>query len=72
MIIYTLISDQQLIVQKFTKASETGSKKPQNEELPVWVNLHWFWHTFGMTYMAFVGQTADPWDVPVKQLIQVM
>jgi len=25
-----------------------------------------------MTYMVFVGQTADPWDVPVKQLVQVM
>jgi hypothetical protein len=25
-----------------------------------------------MTYIAFVGQTADPWDVPVKQLVQVM
>jgi hypothetical protein len=22
--------------------------------------------------MAFVGQTADPWDVPVKQSVQVM
>jgi hypothetical protein len=25
-----------------------------------------------MTYMVFVGQTADPWDVPVKQSVQVM
>ena len=25
-----------------------------------------------MTYMAFVGQTADPWDVPVKQSVKVM
>jgi hypothetical protein len=22
--------------------------------------------------MAFVGQIADPWDVPVKQSVQVM
>jgi hypothetical protein len=22
--------------------------------------------------MAFVGQTADPWDAPVKQLVKVM
>jgi hypothetical protein len=22
--------------------------------------------------MVFVGQTADPWDVPVKQSVQVM
>jgi hypothetical protein len=27
---------------------------------------------FVMTYLAFVGQTADPWDVLVKQLVQVM
>ena len=25
-----------------------------------------------MTYMVFVGQTANPWDVPVKQSVQVM
>jgi len=25
-----------------------------------------------MTYMAFVGQTVNPWDVPVKQSVQVM
>ena len=25
-----------------------------------------------MAYMAFVGQTADPWDVPVKQSVKVM
>ena len=23
-------------------------------------------------YMAFVGQTVDPWDVPIKQAVQVM
>jgi hypothetical protein len=23
-------------------------------------------------YMAFVGQTADPWDVPIKQAVEVM
>jgi len=25
-----------------------------------------------MTYMAFVGQVTDPWDVPVKQSVQMM
>ena len=25
-----------------------------------------------MTYMAFISQTADPWDVPVKQSVKVM
>ena len=25
-----------------------------------------------MTYMAFFGQTVDPWDVPVKQAVVVM
>ena len=47
-------------------------KKTRNEELPDWVNQHWFRHIFVTTYMAFVGQTADPWDVPVKQSIEVM
>jgi hypothetical protein len=57
-------SDQKLIVQK--------SKKVRNEELPEWVELQWFRHTFVTTYMAFVGQTYNPWDVPVKQALIVM
>ena len=47
-------------------------KKPQNVELLNWVDAVWFCYTFVMTYMEFVGQTADPWDVPVKQAVQVM
>ena len=66
------ISIQQLIVQKPSKASETAIKKARNEELPNWVDLQWFRHTFVTTYMAFVGQTTDPWDVPVKQSVKVM
>ena len=23
-------------------------------------------------YMVFIGQTADPWDVPVKRAVEVM
>jgi hypothetical protein len=49
-----------------------ASRKPQNEELPDWVEAQWFRHTFVTTYMAFVGQTTDPWDVPVKQSVKVM
>jgi hypothetical protein len=48
------------------------SKKLQNKELPSWIKPQWFCHTFVMTYMAFIGQTADPWDVPAKQLIKMM
>ena len=53
------------------KAGET-SKKPRNEELPDWVDVQWFRHTFVTTYMAFVGQTLNPWDVPCKQTVEVM
>ena len=62
---------QQLIVQKSSKTSETA-KKSRNEELPDWVGAQWFRHTFVTTYMAFVGQTTDLWDVPTKQSIEIM
>ena len=62
---------QQLVVQKTSKTSEIV-KKPRNEELPDWVEQHWFRYTFVTTYIAFVGQTADPWDVPIKQSVKVM
>jgi len=62
---------QQLI--KSAKAREvTAPKKSRNEELLDWVDAQWFRHTFVTTYMAFVGQTADPWDVPVKQSVAVL
>jgi len=52
--------------------SETASKKTQSEELPDWIEAQWFRHTFVTTYMVFVSQTIDPWDVPVKQSVKVM
>jgi hypothetical protein len=51
---------------------EPAPKKPRNEDLPQWIEPHWFRHNFVTTYMAFVGQTKNPWDVPVKQTILVM
>jgi hypothetical protein len=48
------------------------AKKTRNEELPEWVEAHWFRHIFVTTYMAFVGQISDPWDVPIKQSVKVM
>ena len=64
--------NQQLIVQKPSKSGKTTSKKPRNEELPSWIEPQWFCHTFVTTYMAFVGQTTNSWDVPVKQSVKVM
>ncbi|KAH8979504.1 hypothetical protein EDB86DRAFT_2814567 [Lactarius hatsudake] len=67
---------QQLVVQKSSTASSTDnktvSKKPRNDGLPTQVNNDWFRRTFVTTYMAFVGQTNDPWEVPVRQSVQVM
>ena len=68
-----IICIQQLVSHKSTKApSEPAPKKPRNEELPRWIDSQWFRHTFVTTYMAFVGQTTNPWDVPVKQSVKVM
>ena len=66
-IIITDTAIQQLIVQK---PEET--KKPRYEELPEHIEPKWFRQTFVSTYMVFVGQTADPWDVPVKRAVEVM
>ena len=68
----SVIPTQQLIVQKSSKASEPTTKKAWNEELPDWINPQWFRHTFVTTYMVFVGQTVDPWDVPAKRSVKVM
>ncbi|KAF8506106.1 hypothetical protein JB92DRAFT_2964481, partial [Gautieria morchelliformis] len=57
------ITSEQLILQKPSKAAETTSKKARNEDLPDWIDGKWFRHTFVTTYMAFVGQTINPWDV---------
>ncbi|KAH9023765.1 hypothetical protein EDB85DRAFT_1894623 [Lactarius pseudohatsudake] len=62
-------TNEQLIV---VKTEDVTSKKPRNEGLPDWTDARWFRHTFVTTYMAFVGQTADPWDVPIKQAVEVM
>jgi hypothetical protein len=34
--------NQQLIIQKLSKASEMAARKPQNEGLPQWVEAQWF------------------------------
>ncbi|KAH8980733.1 hypothetical protein EDB86DRAFT_3087613 [Lactarius hatsudake] len=70
------VTSEQLVVQKSSTASSTDnktvSKKPRNDGLPAQVNNDWFRRTFVTTYMAFVGQTNDPWEVPVRQSVQVM
>lgn len=53
-------------------ANQPTSKKVRREELPDGVLEKWFWSRFVSTYMAFVGQTADPWDVPVHRAVEVM
>jgi hypothetical protein len=62
----------QHLVVLMTSTMAESIKKTWNEELPGWVDTHWFWHTFVTMYMAFVSQTADPWDVPAKQAVLVM
>ena len=67
--------DQKLIIQTAMAASKAGSnlKRPsQNEELPDWIDAQWFWYTFVTMYMAFVCQTVDSWDVPIKQAVAIM
>jgi hypothetical protein len=46
--------------------------KARKEALPDWIDVLWFRRTFVTTYMAFVGQTANPWDVPITQAVEVM
>jgi hypothetical protein len=70
-IIYITVPIQQLVIKK-PKTGETTFKKARTEELPDWIDQKWFRHVFVTSYMAFVGQTADPWDVPVKQAVKVM
>jgi hypothetical protein len=69
--LYTFLI-QALVVQKPLKVLETASKKARIEELPDWVDAKWFRHTFIATYMAYVGQLMDPWDVPAKQAVEMM
>jgi hypothetical protein len=46
--------------------------RARKEALPDWIDALWFRRIFVTMYMAFVGQTANPWDVPVKQAVEVM
>ncbi|KAN0130427.1 hypothetical protein V8E53_011828, partial [Lactarius tabidus] len=63
------ITSEQLVVQKPGKLT---SKKTQAEELPTFITAKWFRFTFVSTYMTFVAQTADPWEVPAMQAVEVM
>jgi hypothetical protein len=60
---------------KAIKGWETASKKAtpsRSEELPDWVNAKWFQQSFVTTYMAYVGQSMDPWDMPPKLAVKTM
>ena len=46
--------------------------KKRSEELPDWIDARWFRQIFVTTYMSFVGQSVDPWDVPAKRAVEVM
>ena len=59
------------MVQK-PKVGETASKKARTEELPDWIDSKWFRQTFVTIYMAYVGQSMDPWDIPAKLAVETM
>ncbi|KAN0131106.1 hypothetical protein V8E53_011107 [Lactarius tabidus] len=63
------ITSEQLVVQKPRKLT---SKKTRAEELPTFITAKWFQFTFVSTYMTFVAQSADPWEVPAMQAVEVM
>ncbi|KAI0284420.1 hypothetical protein BC826DRAFT_1056284 [Russula brevipes] len=67
-------SDVTIIIQKPSTAGETAAKAPRNDGFPHGVEAQWFRHryTFISTYVAFVGQTANPCDVPVEEAVRVM
>jgi hypothetical protein len=44
----------------------------RQEKLPAWIDAKWFRQTFVSTYMAFVGQLMDPWDVPAMLAVEKM
>ena len=46
--------------------------KKRSKELPDWIDARWFRQIFVTTYMSFVGQSVDPWDVSAKRAVEVM
>ena len=40
--------------------------------MPNYVTTKWFRQTFVSTYMAFISQTTNPWEVPTLQALEVM
>jgi hypothetical protein len=40
--------------------------------LPDGVDRNWFRRTFVTTYMTYVGELMNPWDVPAKQAMEKM
>ena len=53
-------------------SNQPTTKKARREELPDGVSEKWFRYRFVSTYLAFVGQTLDPWNVPVHRAVEVM
>ena len=60
-----------MVLKKEVIKKEVTSKK-WNEDLPSWINQWWFHQTFITTYMSFVSQSVNPWDVPSKCALEVM
>lgn len=52
--------------------AEKKSKKRDREPIPDFVTMKWFRQTFVSTYMAFVGQVENPWEMPTKLALEVM
>jgi hypothetical protein len=63
---------QHLVGVAHKKTYKRARSEARSEELPEYVTPKWFRFTFVSTYMTFISQTADPWDVPIKQALEVM
>ncbi|KAH9024366.1 hypothetical protein EDB85DRAFT_2150510 [Lactarius pseudohatsudake] len=69
------VTSDGLVIRKPSKVDSeepTALKKARNEELPTWLDSKWFRQTYITTYMAYVGQATDPWDVPTKLAVETM
>ena len=44
----------------------------RNKELPDWIDQQWFCQTFITTYMSFIAQSVNPWDIPSMWALEVM